>query len=110
MELVEGQLTMPRRENRTTPKVVSGTLYTDDAHNGTTVGSPAWFAWLNTAATFYYESSGGTFTAHQETRQRGGHYWIAYRRRAGVLRRTHLGKSPQLTAACLQQAALSLST
>jgi LuxR family transcriptional regulator, maltose regulon positive regulatory protein len=101
---------MPRRENRTTPKVMSGMLYTDDAHTGTTVGSPAWFAWLNTAATFYYESSVGTFTAHQETRHRGGRYWIAYRRRAGILRRTHLGKSTQLTAERLQHVAFSLST
>jgi hypothetical protein len=99
---------MPRRENRTTPKVLRGTLYTDDAHTGTTVGSPAWFAWLNTAATFYYESPIGTFTAHQEYRQPGGQYWIAYRCCSGVLRRAHLGKSVQLTADCLAQAALTL--
>jgi hypothetical protein len=29
---------MPRRENRTTPKVVSAILYTDDAFTGTPIG------------------------------------------------------------------------
>jgi LuxR family maltose regulon positive regulatory protein len=100
---------MSRHENRTTPKIVSGYLYTM-LTTGTRVGSPAWFAWLNEATTFYYESrAGGTFTAHQERRQRGGQYWIAYRRRAGILRRAHLGKAQQLTIACLENAALRLN-
>ena len=102
---------MPRHENRTTPKVISGILYTDDAFTGTAVGSPAWFSWLEQASTFYYQSrSGATFTAHQERRQRGGQYWIAYRRRARLLRRSHLGKAQQLTVACLENAALVLNT
>lgn len=100
---------MPRRENKTTPKVMSGWLYTEDEHTGTAVGGAAWFAWLHTATTFYYESPAGTFTAHQERRQRGGRYWIAYRRRTGVLRRAHLGQSDQLTVERLEQAALTLS-
>jgi LuxR family maltose regulon positive regulatory protein len=103
---------MPRHENRTTPKVISGILYTEEVDTtGTPVGSPAWFSWLNGATTFYYESrTGGTFTAHQERRQRGGQYWIAYRRRAGILRRSHLGKAQQLTVACLENTALRLNT
>jgi LuxR family maltose regulon positive regulatory protein len=102
---------MPRHENRSTPKVVSGILYTDDAYTGTSVGSPAWFAWLATASTFYYEARrGGTFTAHREHRQRGGQYWIAYRRRAGILHRSHLGKPDHLTPEHLEQTALTLNT
>jgi LuxR family transcriptional regulator, maltose regulon positive regulatory protein len=100
---------MPRRENRATPKIVSGILYTDDAFTGTTVGSPAWFTWLASAATFYFESPRGTFTAHLEKRQRGGLYWIAYRRIAGRLRRSHLGKPAQLTLEHLEAIALGLS-
>ena len=101
---------MPRGENRTTPKVVSGYIYTDDAFTGTPVGSLAWFEWLATASTFYYESrAGGTFTAHREHRQRGGQYWTAYRRQAGVLRRLYLGKGDQLTVYRLDEAALTLS-
>src|SRR5258707_15613583 len=99
---------MPRRENRTTPKVVSGILYTDDAFTGTPVGSPAWFTWLDSASTFYYASRLGTFTAHRELRQRGGLYWIAYRRRTGLLLRSHLGKPYQLTPDRLESTALTL--
>ncbi len=100
---------MPRHEHRRTPKVVSGLLYTDDAFNATPVGSPAWFAWLDSATTFYFEGRSGTFTAHCERRRRGGAYWIAYRRCAGVLRRCHLGKAHHLTAERLHTAALTLS-
>ncbi len=100
---------MPRRANRTTPVIVSGRIYTDDAFTGTLVGSPAWFTWLDSATTFYYEGREGIFTAHLERRQRGGSYWIAYRRQAGVLRRCHLGKAPQLTLDRLQAVAGILS-
>jgi LuxR family maltose regulon positive regulatory protein len=100
---------MPRHANRTTPLVVSGILYSDDAATGTAIGSPAWFAWLTTATTFYFDSPLGTFTAHCEQRQRGGRYWIAYRRCNGRLHRSHLGKLDQLTVQRLNDTALSLS-
>lgn len=100
---------MTRHENRSTPKIVGKVLYTDDAFTGTVVGCPAWFTWLSTATTFFYESPLGTFTAHQEHRQRGGLYWIAYRRQNGHLSRSHLGKSDQLTLDRLVNAAALLS-
>jgi hypothetical protein len=100
---------MPRQANRKTPVVVSGILYTDDAFTGTVVGSPAWFAWLDSASTFYFESPAGTFTAHCERRQRGGLYWVAYRRRAGILHRSHLGKAHLLTLDCLHATAAHLA-
>lgn len=100
---------MPRHANRSTPLVFSGVLYSDDTATGARLDSPAWFTWLTTASTFYYESPTGTFTAHHEHRTRGGQYWIAYRRQAGVLRRIHLGKPCQLTAQRLADAALTLS-
>src|SRR5579864_2959928 len=91
-------MTMSRHENRGTPEIISGYLYTDDAFTGTVVGSPAWFAWLGLASTFYYEARlGSSFTAHREQRQRGSHYWTAYRRQHRVLRRVYLGKADQLT-------------
>ena len=100
---------MPRHENRATPKVVSGLLYTEDIYTtGTQLDTPAWFVWLATASTFYYESPLGSFTAHCEARRRGGRYWIAYRRQAGLLRRVHLGKPERLTALCLAQTAVTL--
>jgi LuxR family transcriptional regulator, maltose regulon positive regulatory protein len=101
---------MPRSAYRTTPKILYGRIYTEDDYTGTLVGSPAWFAWLDTATTFYYEGREGVFTAHCERRQRGGFYWIAYRRRAGVLRRCHLGKAHQLTLERLQTVAGTLNT
>jgi LuxR family maltose regulon positive regulatory protein len=101
---------MSRHEHHRTPTVMSGVLYTDDATTGTRVGSPAWFAWLASASTFYYQAREGTFTAHHERRQRGGAYWIAYRRRAGVLRRVHLGKPDHLTLDRLEQVAFTLAT
>ncbi len=101
---------MSRHENRSTPKVVSGYLYTDDAFTGTVVGSPAWFAWLDLASTFYYEAHpGSSFTVHREQRQRGTLYWTAYRRDRGVLRRVYLGKADQLTPQRLAEVALTLS-
>jgi hypothetical protein len=100
---------MPRQEHQRTPKVMSGILYTEDAATGTPIGSPAWFTWLATATTFYFESPHGTFTAHHERRQRGGSYWIAYRRHAGVLRRVHLGKPDHLTLDRLEHVALTLA-
>jgi len=100
---------MPRRANRTTPIVLSGHIYTDDEYTGTHVGSPAWFAWLATATSFYYDGRRGTFTAHCERRQRGDLYWTAYRRQRGVLRRVYLGKADQLTTQRLEEVALLLS-
>ena len=102
---------MSRHANRTTPKIVSGSLYTDDIFTtGTRVGSPAWFAWLDTASTFYFEGRTGTFTALRERRQRGSTYWIAYRRQQGRLARSYLGKSDQLTFERLVSVATLLST
>ena len=102
---------MPRRENRTTPKIVSGYLYTEDMlTTGTPVGSPAWFTWLETASSFYFEGRTGTFTAHRERRQRGATYWIAYRRQHGQLTRSYLGKADQLTVERLVNIATLLST
>src|SRR5574340_358103 len=111
MELKRGFL-MSKRANRSTPIVISGTLYTDDeATTGTRVGSPAWFAWLEAAITFYYDSyyPRGVFTARCEPRQRGGRYWIAYRRRAGRLYRVHLGKADHLTRERLDEVVLILN-
>src|SRR5713101_4337832 len=101
---------MPRRANRTTSIIMSGRIYTEDAFTGTLVGSEAWFVWLSSATTFYYESRLGTFTAHRESRQRGDQYWTAYRRIAGRLRRVYLGKADQLTPQRLEEVALRLTT
>ncbi len=100
---------MPRGASRKTPLVLSGYLYTDDVlTTGTRLDSPAWFAWLSTATTFYYEGRRGTFTARCERRQRGDLYWTAYRRYRRILYRLYLGKTDQLTAQRLEEVSLLL--
>jgi len=40
---------------------------------------------------------GGWMTVRKERRVRGSHYWVAYRRSGGRLRKIYLGQSGQLT-------------
>ena|SRR5258708_10353834 len=91
------------------PSGSNGTQPGIKATSGTVSGSPAWFAWLDTASTFYFEGKIGSFTAHRERRQRGSLYWVSYRLRAGVLRRSHLGKTHLVTLQRLQTTAANLA-
>src|SRR6266700_3398746 len=76
-----------------------------------TVGTAAWFAWLENAATFSFVSPLGSFTARHERsgHQRGGRYWKAYRKQHGKLSSRYLGKSETLTLERLQAAAQALA-
>ena len=62
-----------------------------------TVGTPAWFAWLEEATAFTFTSPSGSFSARKERRTRGGWYWKAYRTVHGTLHRAYLGKAEDLT-------------
>jgi len=75
------------------------------------VGTPAWYAWLETVTVFTFSSAYGTFTAHKEQagNRRGGRYWKAYRRRNGKLHRAYLGKSEELTLGRLNAIAAALA-
>jgi LuxR family maltose regulon positive regulatory protein len=75
-----------------------------------TVGTPAWFTWLEDATTFTFTSPSGSFTARKERRTRGGWYWKAYRTVNGTLRRAYLGKRESLTLDWLERAAVKLAT
>ncbi len=97
-----------------TPPLVQGELLTyqqDGQSAQVTVGSAAWFRWLENASTFTYRTEHGTFTARLERsgNKRGGTYWRAYRKRAGKLRRAYLGKSVELTLERLQMVAALLA-
>ena len=68
--------------------------------------SAGWWVWLErtTARSFAYpiydRQAGyirGFMTVRKEKRARGGQYWVAYRRTAGVVRKIYLGRSAQLT-------------
>src|SRR5919206_836982 len=75
------------------------------------VGSPAWVAWLDAPATrsFAFRSGQGSLTARKDRRQRGGAYWVAYRKLGGTLRNIYLGKSADVTQERLADAAAMLA-
>jgi hypothetical protein len=70
-----------------------------------------WYAWLETASTFTFQSEHGTFTARKERAgsKRGGEYWKAYSRRHGKLYRVYLGKSEDITFEQLHSVAAVLA-
>src|SRR5439155_1007661 len=74
----------------------------DPAHPAEAIrlDTPAWLAWLDAATTtrFAYPVFdpahgyiAGFMTVRKEQRQRGGTYWVAYRRCRGQLRKVYLG-------------------
>jgi hypothetical protein len=103
---------------KTIPMVRDGILL-DDQTTGTTIhlDTPAWFAWLEAPATtrFSYAifnwSQGyidGFLTVRKERRQRGGAYWLVYRRQGRRLRKVYVGPSAALTQTRLDQIAAAL--
>jgi LuxR family transcriptional regulator, maltose regulon positive regulatory protein len=96
-----------------TPMVQGDTLvYQQDGHEQTlTVGTAAWYAWLETASTFAFVSDTGTFTARKEQagHKRGGWYWKAYRKLHGKLSSLYLGKSETLSLEHLKVVAQELA-
>jgi LuxR family maltose regulon positive regulatory protein len=99
---------------RTTPYVVDETLVIEsgDGRRTIAVGSDAWFAWLDGAMSFAFNSAAGTFIARREraSSRRGGWYWRAYRRRGGELKRAYLGKAAELTLERLRAMASGLAS
>lgn len=86
-------------------------LDTSMAGERVVLDSPAWFAWLASESTrrFAYaifdRQAGyivGFLTVRKERRQRGGRYWVAYRRVAGQVRKVYIGSSSAVTAQRLQ--------
>lgn len=73
------------------------------------VGTPQWFSWLDTISSFAYEDDCGTFTARKEPSKTSKGYWKAYRKRHNKLYQFYLGKSEDLTAERLQEAAETLA-
>ena len=95
---------------RTTPRVDGDILVlTSHDESPITVGTPAWFDWLQSANTFAFTSPFGSFTARKEARSRGGSYWKAYSTAHGTLHRTYLGKASDLTLDRLNDAATRLA-
>lgn len=75
------------------------------------VGTPDWYAWLDTATSFAFRSPQGSFTARRERsgNKRGGWYWKAYIRRKGKLLHAYLGKAETLTLEHMCSVAVTLT-
>ncbi len=71
------------------------------------IGSPEWYRWLADAQqrSFEFACPAGSFQARKERKQRGGWYWIAYRRVHGKIHKRYLGKPDELSLARLLAAA-----
>lgn len=89
------------KENRTTALVEDETLIyqRDGEYHRLQVGTPAWYAWLQTATLFRVRVASGTFTVRREQagNQRGNWYWRAYLKRNGKLHRVYLGMAQEVT-------------
>src|SRR5579859_2279837 len=91
------------------------TLWTDHLCDPTQpdlirLDSPAWWAWLEAPTTTRFsvpvvDAAQGVIaavlTVRKERRQRGGVYWVAYRRQQGQLHKVYLGRTCTLTKARL---------
>lgn len=93
---------MPRGRSRTTPVALGGYLdYPIDEERRmwtkVKVGSAQWFTWLATAKLFFFQANDGGFTARRENKQRGGDYWIGYKRHGKRLYRRYIGKPEDVT-------------
>jgi LuxR family transcriptional regulator, maltose regulon positive regulatory protein len=106
---IDEQLGGSKEEAAMTPTVQGERLVyqQDGREQALTVGTAAWFAWLDTASTFTFISETGRFTARREQsgHKRGGWYWKAYRKQHGKLSSHYLGKAETLTLTRLQAVA-----
>jgi hypothetical protein len=93
---------------RSIPTVREGFLQQESTEGTSTdtisIGTAAWYSWLEQHASFTYETPHTTFTARKEQRP-GGWYWYAYRRSQGKLHSRYLGKSAEMTLQRLDAAA-----
>ncbi|GHO88061.1 LuxR C-terminal-related transcriptional regulator [Dictyobacter formicarum] len=72
---------------------------------------PAWFRWLASHTSFSFQGRHGHLNLHKETRPRGSKgYWYAYRRQGKRIIKKYVGRSAQLTTACLETTAQALAS
>ena len=100
------------------PRISEQRLYEPMGPDGSVqLDTPAWFAWLaaETTRRFSYGLFDpqvgyivGFMTVRKEQRQRGGDYWVAYRRVDGQLRKVYIGSSGVVTTQRLEAIAYRL--
>lgn len=95
-------------------RVIDNQLIPLDASRGAlpgiTVGTDAWYTWLNTceSQSFAYHTATGALTARRELRH-GCWYWYAYRAQHGKLGKVYLGKAEELSPQRLAEALKKLT-
>jgi len=96
---------------RSIPKARDGSLHQHTVEGTSTdpitIGTAAWYSWLEQHRSFCFEAGRMTFTARKEQRP-GGWYWYAYRRSQGKLHNVYLGKTEELTLERLNATAETL--
>jgi len=100
------------------PRISEQWVYDGELPGGSVqLDSAGWFAWLAAETTtrfsypLYDREVGyivGWITVRKERRQRGGEYWVVYRRLGGQVRKVYLGRSEIVTAQRLQTVASRL--
>jgi len=100
------------------PRMSEQRLYDPLGPNGSVqLDTPAWFVWLaaETTTRFSYPLFDphvgyivGWMTVRKERRQRGGCYWVAYRRLGEQVRKVYIGSGEAVTAQRLQAIACRL--
>ena len=96
---------MSRGATKKTPVVLNSILYTNDPlTTGIALDSPSWFIWLEaeTTTSFYFQKGDFGMTVRREIRQRGSHYWLAYRFSQGKLHKVYLGTTQKVNQASLE--------
>src|SRR6266487_1156292 len=100
------------KKDQTTALVTGETLiYQRDGEDyQLSVGTSAWYAWLQTATIFRVRSPFGTFTMRREQagHKQGAWYWRAYRKHDGKLQRVYVGKVEEVTLERLDAVARQL--
>jgi hypothetical protein len=89
------------------PRISERWVYGEDVpQERVQLDSPAWFAWLEAPRTtrFSYPifdpTCGyivGFMTVRKEQRQRGGSYWVVFRRQGARVRKIYLGRAATVT-------------
>ncbi len=100
------------------PRISERWVYDEDVPSGSVqLDTAAWFAWLEAPSTtrFSYPIFDpkcgyiiGFMTVRKEQRQRGGSYWVVYRRQATRVHKIYLGRSRTVTHERLEMIARQL--
>ncbi len=93
---------------RSQARLEDGVLYPPDAAAPIPLDSPDWYAWLEQHTSFTFVAPQGAITIRKERGRSGSGYWKGYRRLAGKVQTTYVGRSTDLSLARLQAAAQAL--